>query len=114
MLSVKEKGLLIHIVGHCKRIEEKIEGVSIDAFDRDEDVKEIVCFNLIQIGELAKSLPPEFLVEHNGVPWRDIKGMRDRVAHGYGVIDLDMVWATAAKDIRVLREYCESILRENG
>ena len=39
--------------------------------------------------------------------------MRDKVAHGYGTIDLDIVWNAASKEIRPLKEYCEQILKEN-
>ena len=47
------------------------------------------------------------------MPWKDIKGMRDWVAHGYGTIDLNKVWKTATEDIKPLFDYCESILNEN-
>ncbi len=29
------------------------------------------------------------------VPWRNMKGMRNRIAHGYFDINLDVVWETA-------------------
>ena len=44
------------------------------------------------------------------MPWKEIKGMRDWVAHGYGTIDWSDVWNTATKDIAPLRLYCEEIL----
>lgn len=31
---------------------------------------------------------------HPQVPWRSMKGMRNRIAHGYFEIDLDTVWET--------------------
>ena len=46
----------------------------------------IICFNILQIGELAKNFEPSFIIEYNNVPWKQIKGMRDKVAHGYGTI----------------------------
>lgn len=47
------------------------------------------------------------------MPWKNIKGMRDRVVHGYGTIKMEEVWKTAVRDIKPLREYCEKILEEN-
>ena len=113
MLTVKEKGIILYIIKHCNRIESKIDGVPFEIFLRDEDVKEIVSFNVLQIGELAKNLSPEFLERYSGVPWKSIKGMRDWVAHGYGTIDLKEVWNTAVNDISSLRQYCEQIINEN-
>ena len=113
MLSVKEQGLLINIIKHCNKINEKMLNLTREQFDKDEDVVQIICFNILQIGELAKNFSPEFLKQYNGVPWQQIKGMRDKVAHGYGTIDMDRVWFTALDDINPLLDYCQQILDEN-
>ena len=110
MLSSKEKGLLLCIIKHCQRIENKIVGVSLDTFISNDDVKEIVCFNVLQIGELAKGFSIDFLNQYSKMPWKKIKGMRDYVAHGYGTINLEEVYRTATEDITPLRQYCEEIV----
>lgn len=112
MLSVEETGVLKNLITHCKRIEEKVNRISKEDFDADLDIKEIVCFNIFQIGELAKTLPESFVATYNQVPWKKVMGMRNRIGHGYGTIDMNRVWGTATKDIKPLREYCESILKE--
>ena len=112
MLTVKEKGLLLYIVDHCNRIEGKINGVSKEEFFADEDIKEIVCFNLLQIGELASKFTADFLKSYPDVPWEEMRGLRNRIVHGYGSIKIERVWGTAVKDIKPLREYCESILKQ--
>lgn len=113
MLSVKEKGLLISIIRHCDKIELKISYLSRQTFDENEDIREILCFNIFQIGELAKKFDVDFLTKYSGVPWKQIKGMRDRIGHGYDVVDLDDVWKTVTKDIQPLNKYCKKILEEN-
>ncbi len=110
MLTVKEKGLLQNIIKHCKKINEKMNGLTRDQFNKDDDVVEIICFNILQIGELAKNFEPNFVQKYDGVPWSQIKKMRDRVAHGYDTIDLDRVWNTALYDINPLLNYCDYIL----
>jgi uncharacterized protein with HEPN domain len=35
-----------------------------------------------------------FAIQHPQVPWRSMKGMRNRIAHGYYEINLDTVWET--------------------
>ncbi len=47
------------------------------------------------------------------MPWKQIKGMRDKVAHGYGALELDLVYFTANEDIPALLEYCSTIISEN-
>ena len=36
----------------------------------------------------------EFAERHPEVPWRSMRGMRNRIAHGYFDINLDVVWDT--------------------
>jgi len=36
----------------------------------------------------------QFLDLHTDIPWRSMKGMRNRIAHGYFEINLDVVWDT--------------------
>ncbi len=53
--------------------------------------------NLIIIGEAATkvmSQHPEFVERHPEIPWRSMRGMRNRIAHGYFDINLDVVWDT--------------------
>lgn len=114
MLTTKEKGLLLNIIKHCEKIIDKTSSISEDDFCKNEDLIQIVCFNLLQIGELAKKFDNIFINKYCNVPWKQIKGMRDKVAHGYGTIDIDRVWGTAQNDIKPLSEYCNSIINETN
>lgn len=80
-------------------------------FNNDIDLREVVCFNIFQIGELAKGLSSEFIKKYDKIPWKQIKGMRDRIGHGYGTIDVEIVFNTAKTDIKELNEYCKEILK---
>lgn len=111
MVTNREKGILLCILKHCRRIERKMSNLSREEFDSNEDIREIICFNVFQIGELVKGLSPEFISEHKTIPWKDIKGMRDIIGHGYGTIDNNIVWKTAATDIKPLSNYCEKIIK---
>ena len=54
MIEIKDKGRLLQIIKHCERIKEKIDKSNKETFDGNLDIREIVCFNIFQIGELAK------------------------------------------------------------
>ena len=66
---------------------------------------------ILQIGELAGRLSPEFIVCNNEIPWRSIKAMRNIVAHAYGSISIPDVWDTIENDIPLLKSYCMKILK---
>jgi uncharacterized protein with HEPN domain len=113
MLSIKDKRIAECIIRHCLNIEEDISNITEEYFYNDRKTQKSICFDILQIGELAKSLSEEFVTEYNKMPWKDIKGMRDWVAHGYQTLKMDRVYRTAIQDIKPLREYCEQIIKEN-
>lgn len=74
-----------------------IEGLSKDDFLADRRTQQAVIMNLIVIGEAATQVMdryPDFSEQHPEVPWRNMRGMRNRIAHGYFEINLDVVWDT--------------------
>lgn len=113
MLTTKDKGRLLEIIKHCDRILSKINNIDCKVFEDDIDIREIVCFNIFQIGELSKGLSDDFINEYNAVAWKQIKGMRDRIGHGYETIDIEIVWLTSIENIPELKKYCEYIVENN-
>lgn len=113
MLKIKEKGLLQNIIKHCESIERVIKNLTKEQFESDDDKRDLVCFHILQIGELAKHFDDNFVKTYAGVPWNKIKGMRDKVAHGYDTIKTERVWATAISDITPLHEYCDKLIKED-
>ena len=55
--------------------------------------------NLEVIGEAARRIPDEVRERHGGIPWRDIVGMRNRLAHAYFAVDADVVWRVIDNEI---------------
>jgi uncharacterized protein with HEPN domain len=75
-----------------------VEGMSKDAFLADTRTQQAVIMNLLIIGEAATRLlntDAAFLDAHPEIPWKNMKGMRNRLAHGYFETNLDVVWETA-------------------
>jgi uncharacterized protein with HEPN domain len=73
------------------------DGMTKEDFLADTRTQQAVIMNLMIMGEIVTKLLQDhaaFLVTHNQVPWRSMKGMRNRIAHGYFDINLDVVWDT--------------------
>ena len=82
-----------------------VEGMTLDEFLQDRRTQQAVIFNLMILGEAATRLLKEhgdFLAEHPAVPWSSMKGMRNRLAHGYFDIDLTVVWQTVQSNLPTL------------
>jgi uncharacterized protein with HEPN domain len=75
-----------------------VEGLAKDDFLTDKRTQQAVILSLIIIGEAATKVMEgyaAFTQAHPEVPWRNMRGMRNRMAHGYFDIDLNVVWETA-------------------
>jgi uncharacterized protein with HEPN domain len=74
-----------------------IEGLVKEDFLEDKRTQQAVVMSLIIIGEAVTKVMDdyaEFAQAHGQVPWRNMRGMRNRIAHGYFDINLDVVWDT--------------------
>ena len=113
MLTTKDKGILLQIVKRCNRINEILSTVNKKEFDSDDNIKELACFSLFQIGELANNLSPDFIINYDEIPWKQIVGMRNKIVHGYATVEFDIVWNTAKDSVPKLKGYCKKILSDN-
>ena len=113
MLATKDKGILLQIVKRCNRIDDILSNVTKKDFDSDDNIKELACFNLFQIGELANSLSDGFIMNYNEIPWKQIIGMRNKIVHGYATVEFDIVWNTSKDSVPQLNSYCKKVLSDN-
>jgi uncharacterized protein with HEPN domain len=80
-----------------------IEGLSKEEFLHDKRTQQAVIMSLIIIGEAATKIMDGFSTfsdTHPEVPWRSMRGMRNRIAHGYFDINLNVVWETVKQPYR--------------
>ena len=61
-------------------------------FSNDPKTIAACVFNLGQIGELVGKLDDDFIKENGQIPWRKIKGMRNKIIHDYEGVLLNIVW----------------------
>ena len=88
---------LDHIRQAALDAREFTEGVSKDVVLTDTGTQRAEIMSLLVIGEAATKamdLHPAFATDHPETAWRSMRGMRNRIAHGYFDIDLDVVWET--------------------
>ena len=89
-----------------------VDGLTKSEFLADKRTQQAVIMSLIIVGEAAtKAMDrhPEFAARHPEVPWRSIRGMRNRIAHGYFDINLDVVWDTTQTALPQLLEQLGNI-----
>ena len=111
----RDMNILEHIVTYCDQIQQTVErfGDDYNIFAADPIYRNAAALCILQIGELVGKLTETFRERYSGAPWRQIKGMRNIVAHSYGSVDPATTWEIVQTDAPALRRYCLLILKEN-
>ena len=85
---------------------EKTNGISLKELKSNEVLCDSALFRLIQISENSSKLTPQFKAIHNDIPWQAIKGMRNRIVHEYGDVNIQIVYDTITVS---LPEICKKL-----
>ena len=78
--------------------------VDQEELGENEILLDSMMFRLIQISENARKLSDEYKLKHAGIPWTAIYGLRNRIVHDYGHVDLGIIYTTLKTDIPELSE----------
>lgn len=93
-----------HIVEAIEKIENYIRGFDVTMFERDGKTYDAVVRELEIIGEATRNLEEGFKDKFPDVPWSEIVGMRNKLAHDYWEIEVEVVWNAATIEAPLLRE----------
>ena len=94
-MSRRDQERLVDVVAAAEAIASHLERGGLD----DGLVFDAVRVRLIEIGEAVKDIDPELLAVEPTVPWRDVAGMRDHLAHRYFDTARSIVQATIDHDL---------------
>ena len=76
-------------------------------FEKDNTYQDAINMNIFQIGEIANHLSEEVKESMLGIPWPQIIGIRNIIAHGYVSVDTRIIWDTLRTDIPSLKDKIE-------
>lgn len=96
---LRDEATILDFEGAARRALSFVAGMDKNLFLSDEKTKSAVVRQLEVMGEASKRLSSEFREQHATIPWREIARMRDRLIHGYEVVDYDLVWSVLEQDI---------------
>ncbi|MEX2458773.1 MAG: DUF86 domain-containing protein [Actinomycetota bacterium] len=94
-----EETWLIDMLRAARRCLTFTSGLSMEQFLDDEKTVSAVLHQLMVLGQATKRVSDEYRTAHTDLPWRQIAGTRDRLIHGYDLVDLEIVWRTVTDDL---------------
>jgi uncharacterized protein with HEPN domain len=85
-----------------------VDGMSYADFEADIRTQRAVTMNLVILGEVAGKIEERFLefaAEHSEIAWAAIRGMRNRIAHEYFILNFETIWTTIEAELpRLIRQ----------
>ena len=112
-MNERIRSILEHMLEDAKDIMAFSQAVgTLEELRKNSLVKKGIVMSLLNIGELASKLPVEFTGGYPQIPWRSMVGMRNFAAHGYHIMNLEIVWDTAQTSIPELVDFIESIFEK--
>ncbi len=81
-----------------------MQDVDMEELGNNEVLLDSMLFRMIQVSENAKKLSDEYKEEKSNIPWNALSGLRNRIVHDYGNVDLHIVYETLKNDIPDLLE----------
>ena len=85
-----------------------MQDVDIEELSNNEVLLDSMLFRMIQVSENAKKLSDGYKEEKSNIPWNALSGLRNRIVHDYGNVDLHIVYETLKNDIPDLLDLLEN------
>ena len=107
--------LLFDLISHAEAIVTGYEQIAeSEMLCRPSVPRDAILYNFIVLGEVAMRLGSSFQETHPEVPWRQVIAQRNILAHGYDIIDADILARTIERDIPELISTVKRLLAEYG
>lgn len=98
------KDAITAIRRHLKQAGDTTDGM------QDPLLHDALLFQFVVIGEAVKNLRPETRESAPEIPWADIAGLRDLIAHEYFRIDIHRVLEIVERDLPPLEQAIAALL----
>lgn len=98
------------LLDFCQKIESYTDGLTRETFEASRLNYDATLWNVQLIGEAAKKNPDEIREKLPDVPWRELVGMRNRLAHGYFGINNATLWHVIEVEVPKLQQTLQSFV----
>lgn len=109
-MKSKDRIILQKIIGYIDDIEKYVDKLEAKDFLDDKKTITACAFTVSQIGELVKEITDETMEKYINIPWKSIRGMRNRIIHDYENVDLSVLWGTIKESLPQLKNDLKDII----
>ena len=108
-MSFRDEASLQDILLAAREVLRFTAGFSEEQYLGNDELRRAVerCYTIM--GEAVKRISPDLRTKYSHIPWNEIAGLRDVLAHGYDRIDHRRVWRSIQDDLPGLVGNLEAI-----
>ena len=89
-----------------------VKGIKYARFIQNRMIRYAVERQLLVIGEAANHITIQFREAHPDLPWQQMIGLRNVLAHEYGEIKVDRIWNAATVSVPELINELQPLIPE--
>lgn len=108
--NLRIKDILVSI----DRVSEYTKGMNFEQFKADTKTVDAVVRNIEIIGEAASHVPEKITADNPGIPWQDMRDMRNVLAHEYFGVNEKIIWNTIQEDLLPLVQQLRNLLAKQN
>lgn len=88
------------IISDLDFIIEQTKGKTQNEIEENILLIDSIMFRLIQIAENNSRLSDKFKSNYTEIPWMAIRGIKNKIGHTYGVVNMATIYDTVTREIR--------------
>ena len=100
--SKTQDAYLYDMLESAKLIHGYMAGISFEEFWHHNEKRDAVALRLSVLGESAHKIEKTTEATLPAIPFKSLRGLRNRIAHDYGAVDFKIVWAVTREEIEPL------------
>jgi uncharacterized protein with HEPN domain len=86
-------------------------GVAFEDYWHNSEKRDAVALRISVLGESAHKIDKATEAALLSIPFKSLRGIRNRIAHDYGAVDFKIVWAVTQTEIEPLISILESYFK---
>jgi uncharacterized protein with HEPN domain len=106
----RDEATLLDIYNAAQCILQFSSQLTKDDLANNAEKQSAILYQIIVMGEATKRLSSNFRNTYTQIPWQDIAGMRDILAHQYDRVNLNTLWDVVQFDVPELLELMTPLL----
>jgi uncharacterized protein with HEPN domain len=107
-----KKEILENILEYAKKIDGYFKNVKdYNSFENNIEKIEAIVLNYIQIGENAKKLDEDFIVNNPELKLYKVIGLRNHMTHDYKGVSMKIIYDITKKDLPILISQINKLLK---